>query len=159
MTVMIDSNIFDKLYDNRLGITKSIINLIAEHKIVIYSTTVQSEETLKIVDSNKAMWISNFAKKWVKPIKPPFAWGVPGAGWKESTWGSEQENNAYYKIKPNAKKQNHIADKLIVLSALRLQENTCFVTEDKDLIHAIRTSELKLNIMDWGKFVLLLNNM
>lgn len=136
MNVMIDSNIFDKLYENKDGITKNIINLVRSGVIKIYCTPIQKEELCAISNnSDKANWSLSFFEQWTKFVSPPFAWGIPGAGWGQSSFSSQYELNQYDKIMPDAEYKNHVKDKLIALSAARSKDKNndtvAFVTEDR----------------------------
>ncbi len=153
MNVMIDSNILDRLYDNKCGITENILDYISDRKLTLYCTRIQEEEISNIAATNKKTWMRNFMKNWVTFIQPPFAYDIPGAGWNQSTWGSEEEFDVYNNLKPNAEKHNHIKDKLIVISSLRINDDTYFVSDDKILIKAIKKAIPKLNTLNWEQFI------
>lgn len=151
MKIVIDSCIYDKLYENKETANK-LVNLINTDKVSLYGTEIQSSQiaaNTKEQDKEKVDWSLNFSKHYVQHVAAPFCWGVSGAGWEQGTWITNDQQEIYDQIEPNSKRGNNIEDRAIAVAKL---DCDMFVTEDKKFRSALLQFMKDKKIFNWNEF-------
>ncbi|SPF53245.1 conserved hypothetical protein [Candidatus Desulfosporosinus infrequens] len=160
MKIMIDTNIYDQLYQDK-EVAKRLIESIESGLLEFYCTEVQEEEIKennKPEDRDKIEWSLQFHQKWALIIPTLFAFGVQGAGYGSSRWATAEEIDIYGKIRPNSDRKNHHKDRIIALAANEI-EDIMFVTEDSSFRKSIEKTLPNLKALNWSEFIDYISNL
>ena len=145
--IMIDSNIYDKLYFDK-SIQTQVIEYIKSGRFKLYSTPIQKTELEKMPDdkTEKKLWSLQFLMKWTESIPSLFAFDTEGAGFDQGRWSTPEEIVSY-----NEMDTSHIMDRNISIVASSGVD--IFITEEIKLINKAKKKLPTLKVWKWCEFV------
>lgn len=152
MKIMLDTNIYDALYDDE-EVQLQLVELLRTSCINIGSTPIQIAELEAMSAPEKVAkkeWCLQFLTRYAN-IKPSlFSFDVDGTGFDQGRMATPEEYITYNKIKPNSNKKNHHPDRNIAVIAN--SESAIFVGSDNKLRSGLKTVLPNLRVLNWSEF-------